>query len=98
MPKLKYALPKYRKHKASGNAVVSIGGKDHYLGPHGSATSRAEYDRLLADWIASGRPSVEIDRSAPTVAELVLVYLRHAERYLRQKWPRPHGVCRDGPM
>ncbi len=54
---IKYALPKYRKHKASGNAVVSIGGKDHDLGPHGSETSRAEYDRLIADWIASGRPS-----------------------------------------
>jgi len=22
MPKLKYALPKYRKHKANGNAVI----------------------------------------------------------------------------
>jgi integrase len=32
MPTLKKALPKYRKHRASGQAVVTICGQDHYLG------------------------------------------------------------------
>jgi hypothetical protein len=32
MPILKEALPKYRKHKASGQAVVTIQGQDFYLG------------------------------------------------------------------
>ncbi len=81
MPKLKYALPKYRKYKASGNAVVTIGGRDHDLGSYGSEASRSEYDRLMAEWIGRGRPSVEVDRSAPTVSEIALLYVKHAEQY-----------------
>ncbi len=49
MPKLKYSLPKYRKNKASGNTVVTIGGGSRDLGKYGSRTSRSEYDRLLAE-------------------------------------------------
>jgi site-specific recombinase XerD len=41
--------PAYSLHKASGNAVVRIDGKDHYLGPHGSPESHAKYERLLAE-------------------------------------------------
>ncbi len=26
------SVPKYRKHRASGQAVCTIGGRDHYLG------------------------------------------------------------------
>jgi|RhiMetdeSRZDD1v2_1073273.scaffolds.fasta_scaffold1218420_2 hypothetical protein len=33
MPRLTAATPKYRLHRASGQAVVTIAGKDHYLGP-----------------------------------------------------------------
>ena len=42
MPKLVKAVPKYREHRASGQAVVSIGGKDHYLGPYGTKGSHDE--------------------------------------------------------
>jgi hypothetical protein len=42
MPKLVKSLPSYRRHKASGQAVVALNGKDHYLGPHGSKVSRDE--------------------------------------------------------
>lgn len=52
MPKLVNSLPSYRRHKASGQAVVTLNGKDHYLGPHGSKVSRDEYDRLIAEWLA----------------------------------------------
>ena len=45
-------VPSYRKHKPSGQAVVTLSGRDHYLGPHGSKTSIAEYDRLIAEWLA----------------------------------------------
>jgi len=81
MPKLKNALPKYRKHKASGRAVVTLGGKDHYLGKHGTKASKTEYDRLVGEWVSGGRLPVTIDRDAPTVAELILLYIKHAERY-----------------
>ena len=33
MPKLNSSLPKYRLHRASGQAVVTLYGKDIYLGP-----------------------------------------------------------------
>lgn len=40
----------YRRHKATGKAVVTIGGRDIYLGKYNSAESRQEYNRLIAEW------------------------------------------------
>ena len=57
MPRLTAATPKYRHHRASGQAVVTIAGKDHYLGPWKSKASKVEYDRLIGEWLAAGRPS-----------------------------------------
>ncbi len=31
---------KYRRHKPTGQAVVTLGGRDCYLGRHGTAASR----------------------------------------------------------
>ena len=45
-------VPQYRLHKPSRQAVVTLGGKDHYLGPYDSAKSKAEYQRLLGEWLA----------------------------------------------
>ncbi|MCR9293430.1 MAG: hypothetical protein NXI32_11970 [bacterium] len=39
MPRLSHAVSKYRKHRASGQAIVTLAGKDHYLGPHGTKAS-----------------------------------------------------------
>ncbi len=33
MPQLTKSIPKYRKHRASGQAIVTLSGKDFYLGP-----------------------------------------------------------------
>ena len=55
MPKLKNIVPRYRKHKASGQAVVTLNGTDHYLGPHGTKVSKVEYDRLIRQ-MAPARP------------------------------------------
>ena len=49
------ALPKYRKHRVSGQAIVTLSGKDFYLGPHGTKASKSEYDRLIGEWLANGR-------------------------------------------
>jgi len=48
MPRLSVSLWEYRKHRASGQAVVTICGKDHCLGPHSTKVSKIEYDGL--DW------------------------------------------------
>ena len=48
-------VPSYRLHKPSGQAVVTLDGGDHYLGPYGSAASKREYERLIAKWLANNR-------------------------------------------
>ncbi|MEO8493844.1 MAG: hypothetical protein ABI614_02150 [Planctomycetota bacterium] len=42
MPRLTNSLPKYRKHRASGQAVVTLAGKDRYLGRYGTKASERE--------------------------------------------------------
>jgi integrase len=73
-------LPAYRKHKSSGQAVVTLNGRDHYLGPHGSAASRKEYDRLVGEWVSNGRTSPQVADDA-TIVEVLLAYLRFAKKY-----------------
>ena len=46
-------VPKYRRHKPTGQAVVTLSGKDHYLGKWNTAASKAEYDRLIGEWVTS---------------------------------------------
>jgi integrase len=63
MPRLRNMVPKYRLHKASGQAIVSFDGIDHYLGPHNTDVSRREYDRLISEYLGSGRNSAAMNRS-----------------------------------
>ena len=78
-------LPKYRHHKPSGQAVVTLGGHDHYLGRWQSPESRAEYDRRIGEWLASGRqrPPRESDPNGLLLNEVILAYWRHAVAYYR---------------
>ncbi len=48
-------VPSYRRH-SSGQARVTINGKDHLLGPYGSPQSKEAYGRLIAEYSASGAP------------------------------------------
>jgi hypothetical protein len=43
MPKLSYRVPKYARHKASGQAIVKISRKVTYLGAWGSKESNDRY-------------------------------------------------------
>lgn len=82
MPRLVQALPKYRKHKASGQALVTLSGVDHYLGPHGTKTSRLLYDRLVAEWLQACHrsPQVSVEEGV-TVVEPCAAFLKHAKAY-----------------
>jgi hypothetical protein len=43
------SVPGVRRHKPSGQAVVTLSGHDFYCGPFGSKTAIAQYDRLVAE-------------------------------------------------
>ena len=84
MPRLSRALPKYRKHASSGQAVVTLMGRDVYLGPHGTKSSKIEYDRVIAEWLAAGRPSCPPKQPDLTIVELARAYIRYARKYYRK--------------
>jgi hypothetical protein len=72
-------IPSYRRHKPSGQAVVTLGGRDVYLGLWRSPESKREYRRLIAEYLAAGgcvRPAAGTPLS---VAEVVLAWWRHLE-------------------
>jgi len=87
-------FPSYLLHKQSGQARARIAGKDYLLGPYGSEESRIAYGDLIAKH-AGGVPVDPIARSnrgslprndceqdpGPSVGELCLTFLRHAETH-----------------
>jgi len=78
-------VPKYRLHKPSGRAVVTLGGRDVYLGEHGTRESRRAYDRAVAEWLAGGRAGRSKDE--PTVGELIDGFLREMEGRYKSNEP-----------
>jgi len=73
--------PHYRKHKASGQAIVTLSYHDVYLGPYGSPESHDRYRAAVNDWIARGRrPPLPADRPI-TVGEVLTRYLDFATEY-----------------
>ncbi len=74
MPRLTRQLPRYRRHKASGRAVVTIHGRDHYLGLFDSRESRNRYENLMRRYLDHGRSLPERHRVTATIRDL-------AERY-----------------
>jgi integrase len=87
-------IPSYRLHKQSGQAIVTLADgsgnrRDVLLGPYGSAESRAEYARVLAEWESNGRRLPRAAGAALPVAELILRYWRWAEGYYRDDEGHP---------
>jgi len=81
-------MPKYRFHRASGQAIVNLYGRDFYLGPHGTKASKIEYDRLIGEWIAAGRPANPPKVNDTTIVELSVAYRKFAKGYY-QKGGKP---------
>ena len=73
--------PKYRKHKRSGQAIVTLDGKDFYLGPHGTKASEAEYDRLIGEWLTNGRRLPTEGPTVLSVSELIVAYWSFSKSY-----------------
>jgi integrase len=80
-------VPRYRLHKPSGQAVVTIDGKDIYLGKHGSTASRDEYKERIETWKKTlKRPTVAVvsPRHKSTITEIVVAYVVFADGYYRK--------------
>ena len=76
--------PSYRPHKPTGQAVVTLSGRDFYLGRFGSPESRAEYDRMIIEWISNGRrlpAPMSGAGSDLSVNEVAVAYLAFADSY-----------------
>ncbi len=100
--KKSFRLPKLRHHKASNRGAVELSGKQHYLGRYGSAECQAAYDKLVGEWLASGKRPVEIvtnrvvGKSATGLAVVQLAerYLDHAANYYQSNGQPTCGVER----
>jgi integrase len=89
----KRRIPSLCRHKATGQAVVRLDGKDVYCGRHGTEEAQQEYERVIAEWLIAGRPitassspSNPAGQSDLTVNELILAYwTRHVTSYYVKK-------------
>ncbi|QDT67901.1 site-specific tyrosine recombinase XerC [Planctomycetes bacterium MalM25] len=79
-------FPAYCLHARSGRAYVTIAGRQVSLGEYGSPESRDEYDRVIAEWLASGRPrDASNGQIGLSVNELILAFLGHADKRYRKR-------------
>jgi integrase len=100
MPKLRPGqVPSLRRHKTSRRGVVTLSGKDHYLGPWPDPDSSPPsdvvrtYEKAVAEWLAAGRrasaPSPSAESSGltgptgVTVGELILRFWTHVRDHYR---------------
>ena len=81
MPKLAAnAVPSYRLHKQSGQALVTLDGRDICLGKHNTPESHQRYAQLIAEWLANGR-QLPVRSDDITVAEVCRLHIwRHLHR------------------
>lgn len=54
-------IPKLRRHKPSGRALVELGGKVIYVGKWGTKASEERYRQEVAAWLAAGAPRRRIE-------------------------------------
>jgi integrase len=90
--------PAYRLHKARNCAVVTIGGKNRYLGPYDSPQSHQQYARLIAEWKAQlaerGQPEPARPQQALSVNEVLQAFWLHAKAYyVTEGRPTPEQVA-----
>jgi integrase len=88
-------IPRMSLHKASGQAVVRLGGIDLYLGPWGSSWAKSEYDRRIAEWLASGRRGATAAITETVINEIIAAFWDHAQSYYRHPDGTPTNELRN---
>jgi len=84
----KVRIPSYRLHKASNKAIVTLDGRVIYLGDWESEESKAEYQRIIAEWLSNGRRLPDIPArdalAERTINSLILAYWQYAKTYYQK--------------
>ena len=103
MPRLSVSTNrKLRRHAASGQGIVTLSGRDYYLGPWPDGRKRPPgdvqdaYDCRIAEWRANGRrPLAEPGSVAAgiTIGELIVAFTEYARKHYR----RPVVVTLESP-
>ena len=90
MPK---RIPKYVHHRARNTGKVTINGKTHYLpGDYDSEQSRAEYDRLVAEFLSKQQTP---DTANVTFRFLAVAYMKFCEVYYVNEDGQPSEEIRQ---
>ncbi|GAB5403914.1 MAG: site-specific integrase [Aureliella sp.] len=93
MPRLSPgAVPKLRKHKASNLGVVTLNGRDHYLGPWGTGKKptkavQSAYDAKISAWLSVGRFEGSPAGAQLSMAQVLASYIHHAKGYYTPEDP-----------
>jgi integrase len=92
MPRPKKSVPSYLHHKPTNQAFIRLpdgnGGREYiYLGEYDSPESRAEYARIVQELsitpIFKSADQIAVGGSDMTINEVLLAYIKHAERHYR---------------
>jgi integrase len=87
---MSYRPPSYCRQRSKGRvdrAYVVIASKRHWLGTYGTDESRAKYLELIGKPQES-EPEPILPSTDPTISELILAYLKHAQIY----YQKPDGT------
>jgi hypothetical protein len=77
--------PTYRKHKATGQALVTIDGRDIYLGVYDTPQSKAEYARLIAEYAITGAVArASKDADGVIIKEVLAAFWRFAQTWYKR--------------
>lgn len=92
--------PSYRLHKPSGQAVVTLNGRDHYLGKHGTKASKERHERLIGEWLANGRqlPTRRQEQPSASVTELIAAYWPFVESHYRRADGTPTSEVKNNRL
>lgn len=97
MPGKKSDAPGYRYH-ISGQAVVTLDGKNFYLGPHDSPESKARYFALLNEYHANGKRMPENRCSGPALITIQVLCADYREHIVQQYANSPQETHRLGSL
>lgn len=96
-----FRTPSLRRHKPSQRGVITLCGVDHYCGPWPNRLksppqdTKAEADRLVAEWLVAGRQLPEKEQATLTISDLIRRFLEHAAQHYRRADGTPTSEPKD---